>query len=694
MDQQRIILESSPLYVILCAVLAAGLAYLLYKPKHPWPKIWNQGLFVARFILTFILLFLLLGPIVKQVSNYFEKPLFVIVRDNSASIKQVMDSTTLKSFEGKLKETEDALIDKGFEVKTVDLGGNELTNLNFNANATDLHYALKEISQQYEGKNISGVIFPTDGIFTTGLSPLYDQYNFPIYSIGIGDTTERTDAGIKNIGFNRIAYQGNKFPVRVEVQLKNLQNENIEVTISRKGKQLDKLVKKSGTDQWLTFDFTPLADEQGIQKLDILVTEKSGERNVRNNHASIFVEVVEGKKKILLVASSPHPDIKPIREVISQNSNYEFILYIPGIEEDALKTINPEKIDLVIFHQSPDLRGKSIPVFQQFMKGKSSLLFIIGQQTDLRTIAQNGLPLRFDSPPREFDQVTPVINSAFNNFILSPETISIIQDYPPVSVHFGRIRIPPTALPLLLQKVGNLSTQKPLLALENQQGRKIGLMLGEGLWRWRLNEFDRTEKTLGFDELFGKLIQYLSTTDDKRKFKSYPIQQDFSDTEPVVFESQVYNDIFEPIYGNKIDIEITDEKGQKKNYNYITSSGNIRYQIGGLKEGVYKYKSRTTIQGANEEVRGEFAVVAKQAELQNLTADFDLLRKLASNTGGKFYTANTTDNLKAELLAKETKNIIHSEETFESLVNLKWVFWLLVVFVGMEWLARKYFGSY
>jgi hypothetical protein len=694
MDQQRIILDSSPLYVVLCAVLAAGLAYLLYRSKHPWPKIWNQCLFVARFILMFILLFLLLGPIVKQVSNYFEKPLFVIVRDNSASIKQGTDSTALKSFEGKLKETEDALVDKGFEVKTVDLGGNELTSLNFNGNSTDLHYALKQISQQYEGKNINGVIFPTDGIFTTGLSPLYDQYNFPVYSIGIGDTTERTDASVKNIGFNRIAYQGNKFPVRVEVQLKNLQNENIEVIISRKGKQLDKLIKKSGTDQFLIFDFTPLADEQGIQKLDIHVTEKPGERNVRNNRASIFVEVVEGKKKILLVASSPHPDIKPIREVISQNSNYEFILHIPGIEEEALKTINPEKIDLVIFHQSPDIRGRSTPVFQQFLKGKSSLLFIIGQQTDLRTIAQNGLPLRFDTPPREFDQVTPIINPVFNNFIVSPETISMIQEYPPVSVHFGRVRISQTAVPLLLQKVGNLSTQKPLLALENQQGRKIGVMLGEGLWRWRLNEFDRTEKTLGFDELFGKLIQYLSTTDDKRKFKSYPIQQDFSDTEAVVFESQVYNDIFEPVYGNKIDIEITDEKGQKKNYNYITSSGNIRYQIGGLKEGVYKYKSRTTIQGTNEEVRGEFAVVAKQAELQNLTADFDLLRKLASNTGGKFYTANATENLKTELLAKETKNVIHSEETFESLVNLKWVFWLLVIFIAMEWFVRKFFGSY
>jgi hypothetical protein len=380
--------------------------------------------------------------------------------------------------------------------------------------------------------------------------------------------------------------------------------------------------------------------------------------------------------------------------VIAQNSNYDFVLYIPGIEEEEIKTVDPSKVDLVIFHQAPDLRGRTARIFQEYLKGKASLLFIVGQQTDLRTIAQNNLPLRFDSPPREYDQVTPIINPVFSNFILSPETMTLIQDYPPVSVHFGRVRIPPTAVPLLYQRVGSVSTQKTLLAIENQPGRKVGVMLGEGIWRWRLNEFDRTEKTVAFDELFGKLIQFLSTTDDKRKFKSYPIQQDFSDVEPVVFESQVYNDIFEPVYGNKIEIDLTDEAGQKRSYNYVTSAGNTRYQIGGLKEGVYKYRARTDINGKSEEVRGEFAVVARQAELQNLTADFDLLRKLAANTGGKFFKGENTQALNDHLISQEPKNIIHTEETFDSLINLKFVFWVLLLFASVEWFARRFFGSY
>jgi hypothetical protein len=694
MEHQRIILDYSPYYVILCAALAAGIAYLLYNTKHPWSKAWNHILFVARFLLAFFLLFLLLGPVVRQISNYFEKPVFVILHDDSNSVGSTTDSVQLLRMHDELDNTVSLLEDKGFEVKRINLRGNEIERPDYSADASDLNAGLREITQRYEGRNISGVIFPTDGIYTAGLSPLYGNYNFPVYSIGLGDTTERTDLSIRNISYNRIAYQGNKYPVRVEVQVRNIKNENVLATLSSKGRILQRQTLKTGDDNLITFDFLPSADEQGIQKLDIQIEEKAGESNFRNNRASVFVEVVEGRKKILVVASSPHPDIKTLREVVEQNANYEFLLHIPGLREDDLKKTTPDKIDLVIFHQAPDIRGRTLSLFQQFIQSKASLLFVIGQQTDLRTIGQNDLPLRFDFPPREYDQVTPVVNNGFSSFTVSPEATSVFQDYPPVSVHFGKMRIPSTAMPLLYQKVGSVATDRPLLAVENISGRKIGLMLGEGLWRWRLNEFDRTERTSGFDELFGKLVQFLSTTDDKRKFKSYPVKQDFSDTEAVVFESQVYDDIFEPVYGNKIDIEITAESGEKRNYSYVTSPGNIRYQIGGLKEGVYKYRSRTNVNNTMEEVRGEFAVVAKQAELQNLTADFDLLRKLSVNTGGKFYTSEQLSMLNHDLTNKESRNIIHSEESYDSLVNLTWIFWLALAFISLEWFSRKFFGSY
>jgi hypothetical protein len=444
----------------------------------------------------------------------------------------------------------------------------------------------------------------------------------------------------------------------------------------------------------LTFDFQPLADEQGIQKYDIQIQTRPEEYNTKNNRSSVFVEVVEGRKKILCVAASPHPDVKALREVITKNSNYEFVLHIPDVSQQQASVLSPDKIDLVIFHQSPDLRGKTTALFQTFMQSKTSALVILGHQTDLRQFARHNLPLRFETPPREYDEVTPVVNPALTHFSISAEASSMFSNFPPVSVHFGKMQIPAGVPTVLFQKVGSVTTDKPLLLLSGADTKKVGLMLGEGLWRWRLNEFDRTENTIYFDEVFGKLIQFLSTTEDKRKFRSYPVRQEFSDTEPVVFESQVYNDIFEPVYGNTVEIDITREDGQRTNYNYVISPGNTRYQIGGLKEGVYRYRSRTLLNGQTEEVRGEFAVVERQAELQNLTADFDLLRRLSNNTGGTFNTASQMDRLIADLRTTEAKSVIHSEETYDSLINIKWVFWIMLILVTAEWGLRKFYGSY
>ncbi len=322
------------------------------------------------------------------------------------------------------------------------------------------------------------------------------------------------------------------------------------------------------------------------------------------------------------------------------------------------------------------------------------MFVIIGQQTDFRNITKLNLPLQFEGTPRDFDQVTPVVNVSFANFSITPETNSMMLDYPPSTVHFGRIKVSQTATPLLYQRVGNLTTEKPMLAVDQQDGRKIAAMIGEGLWRWRLNEFDRTEKTEAFDELFGKLLQYLSTSEDKRKFRSGPIRQEFSDTEPVLFESQAFNDIFEPIFGNSIDITITDEKGRRTNYNYVTSQGGSQYEIGGLQEGVYQYKATTQLNGKSEESKGQFVVLKRNEELLNLTADFSLLRSVADGTGGKFYKPSQINDLTRELSTKEVPGVIHSDESYNSLINLKWVFWLLVMIISLEWFMRKFFGSY
>lgn len=693
MIEPRIIFDYHPGFAILCLALGIGYAFLLYTSKYTWSKTINRALFAIRAVLATLLAILLLGPILKHVDNLFEKPLFVLLYDDSISIKEASDSSALDVLKNGFESANAALLESGYEVEVLTVSGADPNQFQFDATASDLTSSLKEVANRYEGRKIAGVALATDGIYNTGISPVYAAYNFPIYSLGIGDTAVRNDLSIKNIAYNKVAYQGNKFPIRVDVSAKGYQSGEVSVSLLHKGKVLEKKSEMLQGNSILSYNFTPEASEKGIQRFDVQVSQRSDETNVKNNVASIFIEVVEGKKRIVMIAQSPHPDIKAFREVVEKNANYEFLLHIPGISELEPAVLQPESIDLTIFHQSPDLRGRTRNLFTQFVKSKTSLLLVIGSQTDLQEISRQGLPFSYESLPRSYDEVTASVNSNFSQFTLSTEVNTMVSEYPPVSVHFGK-QVPANTISLLTQKVGSVTTEKPLLNITTDNERKIGFLLGDGVWRWRLSEYDRVENSNAFDELFGKVFQYLSITDDKSKFRSYPVKQQFPDNAPVIFESQVYNDIYEPIFGNTVELEITNEKNVRTKYSYVLSPGNAQYQIGDLEEGVYRYSSKTDLDGKTQTVRGEFAVIAQQAELQNLTADFNLLRQLSSSTGGKFYPISQTDEMLDQLQNNKVSNVIRSEETFDSALNLSWIFGMLLLLISAEWFLRKYFGSY
>ncbi|MCZ8216792.1 MAG: VWA domain-containing protein, partial [Cyclobacteriaceae bacterium] len=479
--------------------------------------------------------------------------------------------------------------------------------------------------------------------------------------------------------------------IRIDISAKGFLSRNIQVSLLNKGKVVDKKEISISNEALTQVEFLPQATEQGLQRYEIVIAPQSEEWNTTNNRTTVFVEVVSGKKKILALAPAPHPDIKALRAVIEKNENYDFDLHIPGTTQNNFDKLSAEA-DLIILFQVPDLKGITRQLLQKTRTTKASLFFVLGEQTNWQELNKEGI-VQIEGSIRQFDDVVPAFNPDFSIFNAETNLAGTFQSFPPASVPFVKMKISPSATPLLFQKVGSLVTDKPLLYIDQTEDRKIALMLGEGLWRWRLQEFSRNENTESFDELFGKLIQYLSTTDDRRKFRSYPIKQEFLDTESVQFESQVYNDIFEPVYNKTIAIELTNEAGVRTNYQYTTSEGNTRYTIGNLAEGVYRYKASAMLE-KKEEVSGEFLVSRQQIETQNLTADFDFLRRLSTQTGGQFAKVENLDALTTSLVQQKATAVIQSEEKYDNLINLKWIFFLLLILISSEWFLRKYHGSY
>ena len=209
-----------------------------------------------------------------------------------------------------------------------------------------------------------------------------------------------------------------------------------------------------------------------------------------------------------------------------------------------------------------------------------------------------------------------------------------------------------------------------------------------------MEEYALTEKQEAVDELLQKVIQLISVKEDKRKFRVYPLANEYNVGDKVTFETEVYNDIYEKTYGQSIRLEITDERGKTKPYTYTNAEGSSRFELSGLGQGVYQYKATTSLQNKVESVTGQFIVRDLALETLNLTADYGMLRALAQQTGGQFVKADQIEQLKNYLLKNKAPDRLDSAEDLSELIQNKWLFFLLLLLATAEWGVRKYQGSY
>ncbi len=687
----KILFEYSPWLLIPAAGVGFLFAWLLYAKKGPWPIRIHKLLFGLRVLVFTVIAFLLLGPLLRQIENYFEKPEIILAWDNSLSVSAGTDSLALANLQGRLISEAAVWRENGFDVNIQAFDRDKEafgTIPSFSSRQTNLHDQLKRIEEQSEGNNLRQVLLISDGINNAGLNPSFQLYGFNLSTFGLGDTIPKRDILISSLRFNKISYKGSRFPIVAEIAQNGYEGVSTQVRVLRGGKVIEsQIISFSSGENFKTAEFLIEAEGDGLQTYQIAIDPVQGEFTRENNQKSAFVEVIEAKQQILIVAAAPHPDIKALRSVLEQSNAYELTVHIHGIDD----WVYTEEFDLAILHQLPSRIADANSILER-IPSSTPKWYIMGSQTDLNLFSQmNGLmELRRTSP--QPDRVFPAFSDNYDRFVFETEQRDFLRNLPPAAVPFGEYIIYPNAEIMLFQRVGNVLTDRPLLMTGMVGDAKTAVMIGEGLWNWRMDNIKR--EGTEFDQLFSKLIQYLAAREDNRKFRFYPIKNEWDEGETIVFESEGYNDILEKIYNYQVDIKITNEADSSMEYTYEPTASSARYRVSGLKPGIYRYEGRTSLQGNAEVDRGEFLVTRREVELNNLTANHGLMRSLATNHGGKYYNINEVDALIADFEALDPTQRIISEETFLPANRLLWLFLLIVLIAGVEWFLRKYYGSY
>ena len=694
-DKSTLLFEYSPWWILLC--LGAGLlyAFILYQKKSTWSASTNKVLFALRFLLVSLAALLLLSPFLRMVLNQVEQPTFVIALDNSSSVPNGTDSVRLQQVEEQLEEFAARLSEKDIRVERRNLSNEEIesfTTIDYDQKVTDFSGLLRAWQTEFEGRAFAGALLVSDGIYNQGMAPQYLNFASKINTLGIGDTIPVNDIILNNLQYNKIAYQGNLFPIRVELISQGISAGTLRVSVKKEGEEVaSNSIKLAEKDQLLIADFQIPADQQGLQHYVVEVDKHPNEDITLNNRQDIYVDIVEGKEKILIAAASPHPDIKAIKSALSKNENYEVTTYVPMVDVQMPADV----YDLVILHSPFERQRRLAPLLERVANEEFSTWYILGNNTLWDEFNNKAILLTIQRSRNESDQVRPAFNDGFTLFNFENEWKGTVNSYyTPVSVPYGEYSVTGGASVALFQKVGAITTNRPMWVISRNQDPKRAVTIGEGLWQWRMQEYSRTESYEAFDNLVLKTVQYLSSKEDKRKFRVYTSKTEYFDNEQVVFHTETYNDVFEPIYGQEVELKLTRSTGSITTYNYTTAPGNTRFRLNNLEDGIYRFEASAMVNGGRETANGQFSV--RKLDLENLkqTADFNTLRELASATGGHFYSADQLELMKQNLLSIEPKGKLYSSEDYLPLIHLWWIFFVLLVLLSAEWFIRKYSGSY
>ncbi|MBD2700350.1 VWA domain-containing protein [Spirosoma sp. BT702] len=703
------IFQTSPWWILVCLLVGAAYAFAMYQPLPRlmaggsttvggFDKRTTYGLAALRFVIVSFLCFLLLNPLIRSLRTLTEKPKVVLAVDNSESVAAAGRPALNQALTG-LQTLRQQLADKGLDVAVRTFGDtvteSDLTQIPFTQRTTDLSGLLSRIRSDYEGRNLTDVVLVSDGIFNQGLSPTFGQYPFTVQTVGLGDTVAKRDVQLRGVIANRIAYLGNQFPVQAEIVSNGFQGRSATVVLRQNGRELGRQSISFGkSDTFNQVTFTTTATQKGVQHYVVEVLPQPGEFSTRNNRQDVYLDVIDGKEKVLLLALAPHPDIKAIRNILERNQNYELdIRILTGTPAEAPPL--PDKVyDLLILHQIPDNGGVGNQLVQKYLVRNTPTLFVLGNQSALGPFNTSNSVLQIAAQANQSDKVTGVFNPEFKQLNLDAAKLDILSKLPPLLAPYGEFRLQPGSEVVLWQQVGSVRTTKPLLALNVTSPRKTAVLAGEGLWGWRLEEYALTDKQEVVDELLQKVIQLISVKEDRRKLRVYPIRNEFVAGEKVIFETEMYNDIYEEVFDKPVRLEISDEKGVTRSFNYTPTAANRRFEISRLPQGAYRFRATANVNNRSEQSAGQFVVRDLQLEAINTTADHGMLRQLAQQSGGQFYTANRIDDLVRNLGSRPHPARLTSTEEMNELINWRWLFFLVLTLASVEWGLRKFYGGY
>lgn len=529
-------------------------------------------------------------------------------------------------------------------------------------------------------------------------------HDLPLFTIPYGTAESARDVSVRLANYHPHTFVRQVTRLEAFVRSLGCPHETLTIDLLCDGKKVRSSKIETGTESFHTVRFDVTHEEPGQHEYTFRLAPVANERELSNNNATTYLNVISERIRILEIEGTPFWDSTFLRRSFARNDKFDIDSLVaftgdrvrpirsnPERATDALKP--PVTVDdlrpynLVIFGRSVErvIGLDGIRAVETWVKDHGGVLVFARGQAWPTTAGVAGelAPIEWDTRSARGVQleVTPQASSVPAFRLLREVTAA--DGFPDV------IAFPATSKPKTLAATFSVSADQAPAVIYRRYGNGQTLSLGVGnLWRWVFNpkaEYDNN----AYDRFWDQLTLWLLANGGVTPLEGYSLRADTSnlplgETIHLRFGAHGINPPTTPPSAEifKDDVPVT----------------TLTFTPGGdpslfLAEFTPRETGRYRVQvigGNGKPLTTQFIVFREDMETTETAMDRGYLEQLAKASGGRMLDPSEISGVVENLFRDSTEQAPLTRRI--PLWDSPWIYCLLGFLLGIEWYLRRRWG--
>jgi uncharacterized membrane protein len=610
------------------------------------------------------------------------------------------------------------------------------SELKYDGTSTHVSTALDRARDELSGLPLAGIVMVTDGADTSeaaideSLASLKAR-SIPVFTVGVGQERFARDVQVTRVETPRSVLKGTSLVVDVVLSQTGYSGQSVPLTVEDGSRIVStQTVKLPPNGESATVKVRFTASEAGARLFTFKVAPQDGEQVTQNNAREALIQVNDRVEKVLYYEGEPRFEYKFLRRALGEDSvlklaedkNLQVVSLVRTAENKYYRqsVSNPDEVitgfpktreELFKYRalilgsvEAASFSPEQLRMIADFVSKRGGSLLMLGGRRSFAEGGWAGTPV---------GDVLPVVMGASNAKYLATDisirptragaTFPVTQiadtddasarkwdDMPELSAVNQIKEVKPGAT-VLLTGTDKTRQEHVVLAYQRYGRGKALAMPVQDVWYWRMASKVAVNDTT-HAMFWRRMVRWL--------VDGVPDQVNVTTTsdrvepgEPIKIAAEVLDSAYAEVDDGRVVAHVTAPSGKTVDVPVdwtVTRDGDYRASFVPDETGVYDVKvtaerEQKTLGSGSMHVR----VSAGDAEYYDAAMRAPLLKRVAEETGGRFFTASNVASL-PEAISYSGKGVTVVEE--RELWDMPALFLLLVGLVSAEWGYRRVRG--